>query len=119
MVTRGTPEGEKQVVLRGTPAAVGVAEGTVRVIMGPEQMRKMQQQDVLVAPFTTPLLTAAILRASAIVTETGGLLSHAAIVAREFGIPCIVGAEKATSILGKLEGQRIRVDGERGEVYVS
>jgi pyruvate,water dikinase len=75
----------------------------------------MEEGDILVTVMTTPLFTSAILKASAIVTDLGGYLSHAAIVSREFGIPCVVGAEKATQIL--VDGQEVTVDGKQGVVY--
>jgi pyruvate,water dikinase len=81
----------------------------------PSENPKVKNGDILVTTMTNPLFVPAIQKAAAIVTDVGGLLSHAAIVSREFGIPCIVGTKKATKILN--DGDEIIVDGTKGEVY--
>lgn len=106
-------EGE---VLRGAGASPGIAEGRVRVVLGAEDFRSVQREDVMVATTTTPAWTPLFPSLAALVTETGGILSHAAIVAREYGIPTVVGVEQATALLH--DGLRVRVDGERGEVRI-
>lgn len=105
------------VLLRGIPASSGKALGKVKVIkeIMPGSEEKMQEGDVLVSPFTSPLLTAAIMKASAIVTDEGGVMSHAAIIAREMGIPCVTGTKQATRMLH--DGQQVTVDGGAGIVY--
>ena len=105
------------VILRGLGASPGRVKGKAKIISDVSMIAKLKEGDILVAPFTTPLLTPAIFKASAIVTDTGGLVCHAAIVAREFGIPCVVGTDKATKVLS--DGMELVVDGEKGEVYVA
>ena len=102
--------------LAGSGASPGIAEGTARVVAGPEDFDRVGAGDVLVATTTTPAWTPLFRSVSALVTDTGGILSHAAIVAREYGIPAIVGASGATSAIP--DGARIRVDGTTGEVLL-
>lgn len=104
----------EKIILKGIPASSGKTQGKVRILLGPEDADKMNDGDILVAPETTPEYTLAILKASAIVTDHGGILSHPAIVAREMGIPGIVGTEKATQILK--DGMAVTVDGDNGYV---
>lgn len=102
------------VLVRGLGAAPGVASGTVRVLTSPEHGDQLQPGEILVAPMTNPDWLPAIRRAVALVTDSGGMTCHAAIVARELGVPCIVGARTATSVLR--DGEAVTVDGARGEV---
>lgn len=88
-------------ILRGTPASPGVDSGRVLIVVDPASAIQGKRRTVLVAPFTTPMMTIAILNASAIVTEQGGITSHAATICRELGIACIVGAKNATKKLRK------------------
>jgi len=106
---------EKEPIVSGLAASRGTARGKVAIVENPASNPDIPRGSILVAPFTTPLMTMAIFRAAAIVTETGGLTSHAAIIARELGIPCVVGTENATSALR--DGQEVEVDGENGHVY--
>ncbi|WP_138415386.1 PEP/pyruvate-binding domain-containing protein [Sinomonas gamaensis] len=108
------PPDDGDALLTGTAASGGVAEGPVRVIHGPEEFGQLRAGDVLVCPNTNPSWTPLFARASAIVVDTGGLGSHAAIVAREYGVPAVMGTQRGTSVLR--EGQRVRVDGSRGRV---
>ncbi|MFC1892637.1 phosphoenolpyruvate synthase [Chloroflexota bacterium] len=110
-----TREIDAPVLLTGSPASPGIAAGKVKIVPEPSQIDKVYKGDVLVAEMTTPDFVPAMKRASAIVTDRGGRTAHAAIVSRELGIPCIVGAEKATTILK--DGQKIAVDGSAGKVY--
>ena len=103
------------VILEGNPASPGRASGRVRIIVESEHTDRMQDKDVLVTRFTNPLFIPAILKASAIVTDEGGLMCHAAIIAREFGIPCVTGTAEATKKL--TDGEEVIVDGEKGFVY--
>ncbi len=105
-----------KILLKGTGASPGRAEGRVKVILQAEDVQNMREGDILVTCYTTPLLTTAILKARAIVTDEGGLMCHAAIIAREMGIPCVVGTHKATKLLKN--GQKVMVDGDEGVVYV-
>ena len=105
----------KKIILKGVGASPGTAEGNVKVILSLKDLSKMKEGNVLISLETNPQLIPAMLKASAIVTEIGGILSHAAIVARELGIPCVVGAKNATSILH--ENAKVVVDGRKGYVY--
>ena len=110
-----TQEITAPVLLTGAPASPGLAAGTVKIVPDPSQIDKVLKGDILVAEMTTPDFVPAMKRAAAIVTDRGGRTAHAAIVSRELGIPCIVGTEKATTILK--DGQGITVDGSKGKVY--
>ena len=104
--------------LTGLGVSGGVATGRARIIMNTEAAfeREIDQGDILVAPFTDTPWTPLFIPAAAIVVETGGMLSHAATVAREFGIPCVVLVHDATRIIG--EGDTVRVDGAAGTVEI-
>ena len=108
-------EPEGKVLLRGETASKGVAAGPVRVILDARELDKVKQGDVLVTMMTNPDMVPAMKRAAAVVTDEGGMTSHAAIVSREMGIPCIVGTERATEELH--DGQVVTVDAARGAVY--
>jgi pyruvate,water dikinase len=101
-------------LVRGLPAAPGIACGSVRVLHVPAEGAQLADGEVLVAPMTNPDWLPVIRRAAALVTETGGMTCHAAIVARELGVPCVVGARSATQTLS--DGTMVTVDGSRGEV---
>jgi len=103
------------IILRGQPASPGVGIGPVRIVLDPSQIDIVQQGDVLVAEMTTPDFVPAMKRASAIITERGGRTCHAAIVSRELGIPCVVGASGA--VTGLAVGREVTVDGTLGNVY--
>ncbi|MEO8457594.1 MAG: phosphoenolpyruvate synthase [Chloroflexota bacterium] len=103
------------VLLEGSGAGPGVAFGKVRILRGPEDVGLIEEGEILVATMTTPDYVPAMKRAAAIVTDEGGRLCHAAIVSRELLVPCVVGTERATTILST--GQAITVDGSRGCVY--
>lgn len=103
------------VLLSGSPASPGVASGPVRIVSDSSKIDTVKSGDILIAEMTTPDYVPAMKRAAAIVTDRGGRTAHAAIVSRELGIPCIVGTEKATTIL--TNGQVITVDGSQGKVY--
>jgi pyruvate,water dikinase len=105
------PEGR---VVHGLGVSSGSYEGTARVVSGAAEMSRIQAGDVLVAPCTGPAFNLVLPRLGAIVTDRGGLLSHAAIVAREFGVPAVVGCSEATRVLP--DGARVRVDGAAGTV---
>ena len=102
--------------LKGIPGSPGVASGAARLITGPQEFGKLQAGDVLVCSFTDPAWTPLFLLASAVVADTGGPLSHAAIVAREYGIPAVLGVHNATQQLQ--DGQPLLVDGSKGEVVI-
>jgi pyruvate,water dikinase len=100
----------------GFPGAPGVVEGIARVIAGPEHGDALMPGDILVTTVTNVGWTPLFPRAAAVVTDLGAPLSHASIVARELGIPAVVGTGNATMRLH--DGDRVRVDGERGTVEV-
>jgi pyruvate,water dikinase len=102
--------------LGGLGASPGVATGVARVIRGPEEFGKLKNGDILVAPFTNPIWTPLFAIAAGVVTEVGGMLSHGAIVAREYGIPSVMGIPGATDLVQ--EGEMIAVDGNKGIVYL-
>ncbi|MBU3751411.1 MAG: phosphoenolpyruvate synthase, partial [Mycobacterium sp.] len=111
----GKPPAEQhRVLLQGLPAVPGAASGVVRVLAGVSDGARLQDGEVLVAPMTNPDWLPTMRRASALVTDTGGMTCHAAIVARELGVPCIVGARTATKDL--TEGMVVTVDGTHGRV---
>jgi pyruvate,water dikinase len=103
-----------QVLATGTPGGAGTAEGPARVVEGLDDFARFRAGDVLVCRTTSPAWTPLLARAAAVVTETGGVLAHAAIVAREFGIPAVLAVTDATRVL--TDGQRVVVDGARGTV---
>ena len=101
-------------VLKGVSGSAGVAVGTVCIVHGPEEFYKMHKGDILVCHLTDPEWTPLFALASAVVADTGSALSHAAIVAREYGIPAVLGVGFATTKFK--DGDTIKVDGDRGEV---
>ncbi|KWX56547.1 phosphoenolpyruvate synthase [Mycobacterium sp. NAZ190054] len=105
---------EHVVLARGLAAAPGIASGRVRVLQTPDEGHHLQQGEILVAQMTNPDWLPTIRRAAALVTDTGGMTCHAAIVARELGVPCIVGTRSGTRDLH--DGTTVTVDGARGEV---
>lgn len=100
----------------GLPVHPGIYEGTARVINGPADFNRLQQGDVLVTRNTSPSFNVVLPLLGAIVTDRGGQLSHAAIVAREYGIPAVVGTREATTMFP--DGARVRVNGDKGEVQL-
>lgn len=102
--------------LQGQSGSPGVVQGMVRVISGPGEFHKLVEGDVLVCQFTDPTWTPLFGLASAVVADTGGALSHAAIVAREYGIPAVLGTQVATKKLR--DGMLVRVDGNQGMVFI-
>ena len=111
----GQAEPEGDALARGMPGGPGVAEGPVCVIRDAWEFGKLRPGDVLVAPYTNPAWTPLFARAAAVVVDSGGPMSHAAIVAREYGIPAVMGTVDGTRRL--TDGQRVRVDGARGLVF--
>jgi pyruvate,water dikinase len=109
------PEIKAPVLLSGDGASPGIASGPVKIVPEATQIDKVKTGNVLVAEMTTPDFVPAMKRAVAIVTDRGGRTAHAAIVSRELGIPCVVGAEGATTTLK--DRQVITVDGSRGKIY--
>jgi phosphohistidine swiveling domain-containing protein len=105
------PEG----ALAGTAASAGVVEGRARVVRKLEGS-KLEKGEILVAPYTDPAWTPLFPLASGLVTEVGGLMTHGAVVAREYGIPAVVGVDRATEAIP--DGALIRVNGSEGYVEI-
>jgi pyruvate,water dikinase len=104
-------------VIKGVPASGGTVTATARVLHGPEDFALMQPGDVLVAEITTPAWTPLFAMAAGIVTDIGGPLSHGSIVAREYGIPAVLGTGVATQRIRS--GQIVTVDGSAGTIALS
>jgi len=102
--------------VRGVPASAGVFEGRARIVHGADGIGSIRDGDVLVTEATSPAFNIVLPLIGAIVTDQGGMLSHAAIVAREYAIPAVVGTEVATRRIP--DGARVRVDGSSGEATV-
>lgn len=107
-------EEEKITQMIGTVASKGITSGKAVIVKGVADLKKVQNGDILVAVSTHPDYVSAMRKAAAIVTDEGGITSHAAIVSREFGIPCIVGTKNATSVLR--DGDRIEVNAIGGVI---
>ncbi|ALV40668.1 phosphoenolpyruvate synthase [Pseudarthrobacter sulfonivorans] len=103
-------------IIKGTGASAGRVTAPARVLRGPQDFALMEPGEVLVARITTPAWTSLFAMASAVVTDVGGPLSHSSIVAREYGIPAVLGTGVATQRL--TSGQQIRVDGDAGTVAI-
>lgn len=108
---------EAKIVARGLPASPGVAAGIARVLFNPKSPEAMEfkQGDILVTKMTDPDWVPLMKKAAAIVTDEGGMTSHAAIVSRELGVPCVVGTGNATKVIST--GVEVTVDGGRGVIY--
>jgi pyruvate,water dikinase len=100
--------------LQGSGASPGVAEGVARVVAGQDDFARIQSGDILVTTMTTPAWTPLFPSLAGLVTETGGILSHAAVVAREYGLPAVVGAAGAVTAIP--DGMRVRIDGTTGTI---
>lgn len=101
-------------MLRGISGSTGRAEGTVCVVTSPAEFYKLKKGDILVCRYTDPEWTPLFSLAAAVVADTGGVLSHAAIVAREYKIPAVLAVGNATAVLK--DGDRVLVDGSVGEI---
>jgi pyruvate,water dikinase len=101
-------------LVSGTPASPGRATGSVRVIRGQDEFHELQAGEILVAPLTAPAWTPLFNKAAAVVTDVGSAAAHAAVIAREYGIPAVVGCGDATARLRT--GMRVTVDGSTGNV---
>jgi pyruvate,water dikinase len=102
-------------ILKGAPASPGLVSGPVRIVEDVKHLDKVKEGDIMVTVMTTPDFVPAMKRAAGIITDRGGLTSHAAIVSRELGVTCVVGTEKASKTL--LDGQIVTINGNTGEVF--
>jgi len=107
---------ELEADLFGIASAPGVVEGVARVLLDPAQLGELQPGEILVVPSTNPAWNPAFNFILGAVTEAGGALSHAVIVAREYGLPCVAGTAGACAKIRT--GDRIRVDGDNYAVYI-
>lgn len=103
-------------VLRGIGGSAGAATGTAKVVRSPQEFGKIQPGDILVCTSTSPTWTPMFGSVGALVSDSGGVLSHTAIVAREYGLPAVVGVHGATSVI--TDGQVVTVDGDNGIVML-
>jgi pyruvate,water dikinase len=107
---------QPQGTIRGLPASAGVVEGLARIVHSPDEFNQVKKGDILVCKMTNPAWVLVFTKIGGLVTDAGGTLSHPAVVAREFGIPAVVGAGVATTQIKT--GQRIRVNGADGIVEI-
>lgn len=114
LAARAPRKGSEGLLLSGEPGSPGSAVGRVRLIRGPEDFGKLLPGEILVAPLTNPSWTPLFRHALAIVVDAGGPASHAAIVAREYGVPAVMGV--GDGMAGLKDGQLVRVDGSAGTV---
>ena len=103
-------------VLEGFPVSPGKITGMASVIHSPADFAAMQPDTILVCATTTPAWTPLFTQAIGLVTDIGGILAHGSIVAREYGIPAVLGTGRATAVLQ--DGQLLEVDGDAGEVRI-
>lgn len=101
-------------VLTGTPGSPGVVTAEARIVRGPADFPRVQPGEVVICPHTSPAWTPLFALAAGVITETGGTLSHAAIVAREYGIPAVLGVQRATTVIKN--GEQITLNGTAGTV---
>jgi pyruvate,water dikinase len=116
---RFSPEPEVQTdaaILKGIGACAGVGRGPARVVFMPEDFERVQPGDVLVSPASNPSWVPLFGIIAGLVTNTGGVLAHAAVTAREFGVPAVVGTGTATTVIR--DGQLLEVDGAAGIVRI-
>jgi pyruvate,water dikinase len=106
--------GSDDVLVRGLGSSPGIASGPARIVKKLDQLDKVGEGDIIVTEMTTPDMVPAMRRAAGIVTDEGGMTSHAAIVSRELGVPAVVGAGDATTTLE--DGQMITLDGDKGTI---
>ncbi len=100
--------------ITGFPACLGKAKGKARIVLSIKEVSKVQKGDILIAPETTPEFVPAMKIAGAIVTDQGGVTSHAAIISRELGVPCVIGTKVATKVFK--DGDKLEVDAVKGTV---
>ena len=103
-------------ILKGVPSSPGQVTAPARVLAGPDDFDQMQPGEILVAGITTPAWTPLFAMASGVVTDIGGPLSHGSIVAREYGIPAVLGTGLATKIISS--GQMLTIDGSAGTIIL-
>ncbi len=115
-IDRWTGKGDESGGLKGMAAAPGAVEGIARVLRSPDQLGELQKGEILVTPVTAPSWAPVFGKIAAAVTDIGGMMSHAAIVCREYGLPAVTGTGTATAKIKT--GMRLRVDGNTGTVTI-
>jgi pyruvate,water dikinase len=110
------PDAKDANEIRGFAASAGVVEGIARVLTSVNDIGQMMEGEILVCPVTAPSWAPLFSKIKAAVSDIGGTMSHAAIVAREYGMPAVVGTGQGTKRIRS--GQRLRVDGDRGIVTI-
>jgi pyruvate,water dikinase len=111
-----TGAGDDGRTLQGQAGSPGVVEGPARIVRTVEELEEVQRGEVLICPSTSPSWSTVFSRVVATVSDVGGVMSHTAIICREYGIPAVVGTGRAVSTV--TTGQRVRVDGDRGVLTV-
>ncbi len=109
-------DSENKSSITGLAGSRGVVTGTARLIYSPEQFERLKKGEILVCPTTRPFWTPLFTIAGGLVTDHGGVLSHGANIAREYGIPAVIGTKSATRTIS--DGKQITVDGTKGKVYL-
>ncbi|WP_348610985.1 phosphoenolpyruvate synthase [Halobaculum rarum] len=110
----GTTDGDDEVLFRGLGASPGIVSGEVRIVTKLDHLDQVAEGDIIVTEMTMPDMVPAMKRAVGIITDEGGMTSHAAIVSRELGVPAVVGTGSATSALS--DGQVVTIDGDKGTI---
>lgn len=108
---------EDDAIVRGTGASAGIASGPARIVLGPADFERVRPGDIIVAPSSNPSWVPLFTIAGGLVTNTGGVLCHAAVVAREFALPAVVGTGDATTRIA--DGQMLELDGTTGFIRLS
>ena len=109
-------EHSNQNIIKGTPANRGRIRGTVKILLKYDDIKKVKKGDIIVASMTTPDYVSAMEKASGFITDEGGITCHAAIISREFDVPCIVGTINATKKLK--DGQKVELDAYNGKIII-
>lgn len=104
-----------KLIVKGIGASSGIAEGTAKLFSSGDNSGNFNEGDILITSLTDPTMVQAMVKAAAIVTDIGGIISHPAILSREMGIPCVVNTKEATKVINN--GMKILVDGDKGEIY--
>lgn len=107
---------KKRLILKGMAVSPGAAQGKARIINGIEDLENVEEGEIVFLPASHPMYALAVLKASAVICEYGGKLSHICIVSLEMGLPCITQVENARQKVKN--GQNIYVDSKKGEVYL-
>jgi pyruvate,water dikinase len=107
---------KREATITGFAASPGQVTGVARLVLDPRDMARVRKGDVLITRATSPAYNALLPLIGGVVTDRGGTLSHAAVVAREYGIPAVVGCGNATELIR--DGARVRIDGARGTIEV-